>query len=66
MIRPKTQTEDLRLSITKSCETLIDQTHRKAEESLEFKLAELRKTFQFNPPVKVEEDCMLGLVDLEV
>ena len=33
MIRPKTQTEDLLLSITKNCETLIDQTHRKAEES---------------------------------
>ena len=35
MIRPKTQTEDLLLSITKNCETLIEQTHRKAEETLE-------------------------------
>ena len=37
MIRPKNQMEDLLLSITKNCETLIEQTHRKAEETLEFK-----------------------------
>ena len=36
-IRPKNETEDLLLSITKICETLIEQTHRKAEETLEFK-----------------------------
>ena len=38
MIRPKTQTEDFLLSITKNCERLIEQTHRKAEETLEFKM----------------------------
>ena len=27
MIRPKTQTEDLLLSITKNCEILIEHTH---------------------------------------
>ena len=31
MIRPKNETEYLLLSITRNCETLIDQTHRKAE-----------------------------------
>ena len=31
VIRPKNQTEDLLLSITKNCETLIKQTHRKTE-----------------------------------
>ena len=36
MIRPKNQTEGLLLSLTKNCETLIKQTHRKAEETLEF------------------------------
>ena len=36
-IRPKNETEDLLLS-TKNCETLIEQTHRKAEETLEFKM----------------------------
>ena len=34
MIRPKNKTEDLLLSIPKNCETLIEQTHRKAEETL--------------------------------
>ena len=47
MIRPKNQTEDLLLSITKNCETLIEQTHRKAEETLEFKMIKPRETFHF-------------------
>ena len=32
MIKPKNETEDLILSITKNCETLIEQTHRKEED----------------------------------
>ena len=66
MIRPKNETEDLLLSITKNCETLIEQTHRKPEEILEFKMTKSRETFHFNPPIQVKEDWMLGLVDLEV
>ena len=49
MIRPKNETEDLLLSITKNCETLIEQTHRKAEQTLEFKLNKSRETFRFQP-----------------
>ena len=37
-IRPKNQTQDLLLSFTKNCETLIDQTQTKAQETLEFKM----------------------------
>ena len=66
MIRPKTQTEDLLLSITKNCETLIDQTHRKAEETLEFKMIKPRETFHFKPPIQVEGDRMIVLTDLEI
>ena len=66
MIRSKSQTEDLLLSITKNCETLIKQTHRKAEETLEFKMIKSRQTFHFNPPIQTKEDWVLGLVDLEV
>ena len=65
-MRPKTQTEDLVLAITKNCETLIKQTHRKPEETLEFKMTKSRETFHFIPPIQVKEDWMLGLVDLEV
>ena len=66
MIRPKNETEDLLLSITKNCETLIEQTHRKAEETLEFKMIKPRETFHFKPPIQVKGDWMIGLVDLEV
>ena len=66
MIRPKNETENLLLSITKNCETLIKQIHRKPEETLEFKLTKPRETFHFNPPIQVTEGWMLGLVDLEV
>ena len=66
MIRPKNQTENLLLSITKNCESLIKQTHRKAEETLEFQMNKSREIFHFNPPIQVKEDWMLGLIDLEV
>ena len=66
MIRPKNETEDLLLSITKNCETIIDQTHGKAEDILEFKMIQPRETFHFKPPIQVEGDWMIGLIDLEV
>ena len=66
MVIPKNETEDLLLSITKNCQTLIDQTHRKLEETLEFKLDKSRQIFHFNPPIQTKGDWMIGLVDLEV
>ena len=66
MIRPKNETEDLLLSITKNCETLIEQTHRKAEKTLEFKMNKSKETFHFKPPIQVKGDWMIGLTNLEV
>ena len=66
MITPKNQTENLLLSITKNCETLIKQTHTKSQETLEFKMTKSKETFHFNPPIQVKEDWMIGLTDLEV
>ena len=66
MIQPKNETENLLLSLTKNCETLIEQTHRKPEETLEFKMTKPRETFHFNPSIKTEGEWMLGLIDLEV
>ena len=66
MIRPKNETEDLLLSITKNCETIIKQTHRKPEETLEFKMIKPKETFHFKLPIQVKGDWMLGLVNLEV
>ena len=66
MVRPKIETEDLLLSITKNCETLIEQTHRKPKETLEIKMIKSRETFHFNSPIRTKGDWMLGLIDLEV
>ena len=66
MIRPKNETDSLLLSITKNCETLIEQTHRKPEETLEFKMNKSRESFHFKPPIQIKGDWMLGLTDLEV
>ena len=65
MIQPKNETEDLLLSITKNCEMLIEQTHRKAEETLEFKMNKSRKTFHFTSSLQIQGPWMLGLVDRE-
>ena len=66
MIRPKNETEDLLLSITKNCQTLIEQTHRKAEETLEFKMIKPNETFHFRTPIQIKGDWMIGLTNLEV
>ena len=66
MIRPKNETENLLLTITKNCEKLIEQNHRKAEETLEFKMINPRETFHFKPPIQIRGDWMIGLTDLEV
>ena len=66
MIRPKNETENLLLSITKICETQIQQTHRKPEETLQFKMTKPRETFHLKPPIQVGGDWIIGLVDLEV
>ena len=65
-IRPKNETEDLSLSITKNCETLFEQTHRRPEETPEIKMINPRETLHFKPPIKVKGDWMIGLADLEV
>ena len=64
--RPKNETEDLLLSLIKNCETLIEQTQRKSEGTLEFKMIKSRETFHINPPISIERSWMIGLTDLEV
>ena len=66
VIRPKNETEDLLLSKTKNCETLFEKTHRKAEETLEYKMTKPRESFHFKPPIEIKGDWMIGLTDLEV
>ena len=66
MIRPKNETEDLLLSITKNCETLVEQNHTKPQETLEFKMIKQRQTFHFNASIQINGNSMIGLTDLEV
>ena len=66
MIQPKNETEDLLLSITKKCEKLVEQTHRKPEETLEFKMLKSREIFHFSPPIQTKGNWMVGLTDLEL
>ena len=65
MIRPKNETGDLLLSINKNCQTLIEQTHRKTEETLEIKMTKPKETFHLRPPISIEGSWMIGLTDLE-
>ena len=66
LIRPMNRTEYLLLSMTKNCEELIEQTHTKAQETLEFKMFRSREMFHFTSPVQTNGDWMIGLTDLEV
>ena len=65
VIRPKNETEDLLLSVTKNCETLIKQTNTKPQETLEFKLTKSRETLSFKPPIPIEGSWMVGLTCLK-
>ena len=66
MLKPKNELEDLLLLLTKNCETLIDQTYKIAEETLEFKLTKSRESFSYNPAIQIEGSWMIGLINLEV
>ena len=54
-IQPKNETKDLLPSIAENCETIIKQTHKKPQETLEFKMIISKATFHFNPPIHVKE-----------
>ena len=51
--------------MTKNCETIIEQTHRKSGEALEFKMIQSKQMFHFKPPAPIEGSWMIGLTDLE-
>ena len=65
MIRPKNDTEFFLLSFSKNCGTRIKQTHRKAEETVEFSISKSRETLYFDPPISVEGSWLIGLPSLE-
>ena len=66
IVRSKNKTEDLLLSITKHCETLIEQIQRKAEGTLVSILSQPVQTFHFNSLIPIEGSWMIRLTSLEV
>ena len=66
MIRPKNETEELFLLKTKNCEKIIEQTHREAKETLDFKVTKPKETFHFSPSIQIKGDWMIVLINLEV
>ena len=54
LIQPEGRTEDLVLSITKNCKTLIEKIHRKEEGKLEYKSTKPRETLSFKRPTSIE------------
>ena len=65
MIRPKKQTEDLLLSITKNCKTLIEQTRTRSQETLEFKMNKQKEIFHFSPPIQIQGDWINRFTSLQ-
>ena len=47
MIRPRNETENFLLSVTKICEMLIDQSRGEPQGTLEFKPTQPREAFSF-------------------
>ena len=53
MIRSKNETEDMLFSGAEKCQTLIEKSHGKTQEVLEFKLDKSKQTYRFNPPNQI-------------
>ena len=68
MIQPRNETEDLILSKTMDCETLIDEIHTKSQKTLEVRLTHAKETFAFKPSnvIGLGFIWMITLTSLEV
>ena len=67
MIRVKNETKNSLLSLSKNSETPIKQTHRKAVETLEFKMTKPKEAFHFNPSIQIDDGSwMVGLISLKL
>ena len=66
MIWRRNGLKHLLLSVTKTCETLIKQTHRKPQETFEFKPTQPRKIFSSKPSISTEGTWIIEVTSLEV
>ena len=60
------KTESLLLSIANSNQEIVENTHSKPRETLEFKMTKQKKSFSFDVPLQLNEKWMMGVTSLEV
>ena len=58
--------ESLLLSIAKSNQKIVENTHSKPQETLEFKMNKQKESFSFDLPLELPEQWMMGVTSLEV
>ena len=58
--------ESLLLSIAKSNQEIVENTHSKAQETLEYKMNKQKESFSFDIPLDLPEQWMMGVTSLEV
>ena len=58
--------ESLLLSIAKSNQEIVENTHSKPQETLEFNMTKQKESFSFDVPLNVEEKWMMGVTSLKV
>ena len=60
------QKVSLLLKIAESNQEIVDNTHSKPQETLEFKMTKQKDSFSFDVPPNLEEKWMMGVTSLEV
>ena len=58
--------ESLLLNIAKSNQEIVENTHSKPQETLEFKMNKQKESFSFDVPLELPEQWMMGVTSLEV
>ena len=58
--------ESLLLNIAKSNQEIVENTHSKSQETLEFKMTKQKESFSFDVPLELPEKWMMGVTCLEV
>ena len=53
MVRPRNEIEDSLFSLTKNCDTVVDQTHTNPQEALEYKPTKSSETFSLKPSINL-------------
>ena len=54
------------MSIAKSNQEIVENTHSKPQKTLEFKMNKQKESFSFDIPLDLPEQWMIGVTSLEV